>query len=375
LEPPVREVCDWAACHFDDFLRGARTLSRVIHDLSGLAQITLELALRELGAVRGSLMLCDGERRLRIQAARGLPEGVAESTAVPVGEGVAGHVADTKRPLLVEDLHQTVFRPMGSGRYQSASFVSVPLADQRDVLGVLNVTEPVRARTFSRRDLESLTSIADSLGLAIQQAVRFQRAEELAIRDPLTGLYNRRYLWDVLDRILAQAREQMFPVTLVLFDLDHFKQYNDAFGHPAGDRVLTEIAQLMQANFRQRDVVCRIGGEEFAVMLWDTRGSEPADLFQRHPLEAFCFADRLRRTTMHHNFPHQKCRGKTRLTLSGGLATFPWDAETPGELVERADEALYRAKRDGRNRVYLCGTAHRIASRTASQLHTTTCPI
>jgi diguanylate cyclase (GGDEF)-like protein len=200
--------------------------------------------------------------------------------------------------------------------------------------------------------LEQLTNIADSVGLAIHRAMRYREAEELAVRDELTGLYNRRYLWEFLDTILDRAREESFPVTLLLFDIDHFKQFNDQYGHPAGDEVLREVANLMRQNFRAHDVICRLGGEEFAVILWDGRGEQAGSGWQGYPTTAFEFAERLRQATMTHRF---SAVNRSGLTLSGGLATFPWDGVTRRELVDQVDSALYRAKRDGRNRVYLCG--------------------
>jgi diguanylate cyclase (GGDEF)-like protein len=346
----------------DAFLAGTRVMARLIHDVSGLSQFALELSLRELSSARGSLMLLDPERRLRIQVARGLPDWVIESTATRLGEGVAGQVAACGRPLLVESLRSAPPQLVGKGSYCCDTYLSVPVpADQR-VLGVVNVTEPVGEGPFGVQHLQQLVSIADSLGLAIHRALRFREAEELAVRDDLTGLYNRRYLAQFMDTILERAQRENFPVTLLVFDIDHFKHYNDRYGHPAGDAVLREVAKLMVANFRTQDAICRLGGEEFAVVLWDGRGrtadgrpaTEAAAALERaaHPVQAFQFAERLRRATMAHRFDAINYQG---VTLSGGLATFPSDGMTRNELIERADDALYRAKRDGRNRVYLCG--------------------
>lgn len=326
--------------------------ARLIHDLSGLSQFTVELTLRQLSSRRGSLMVLDNRQILRILAARGLPDWVTEQTALRLGEGVAGRVASAGRPLLVEDLGGDPNRSASQTRYHTDTFLSVPVPAEQKVLGVVNVTDPLHESPFQRRDLEQLVNIADSVGLAIHRAIRYREAEELAVRDELTGLYNRRYLWQFLDTILDRAREGTFPVTLLLFDIDHFKQFNDQYGHPAGDEVLREVANLMRQNFRAHDVICRLGGEEFAVILWDGRGEQAGSGWQGYPTTAFEFAERLRQATMCHRFSSVNRSG---LTLSGGLATFPWDGVTRRELMDQADAALYRAKRDGRNRVYLCG--------------------
>ena len=107
----------------------------------------------------------------------------------------------------------------------------------------------------------------------------------------------------------------------------------------------------MRSAFRAHDVVCRYGGEEFAVVLWD-HGPQRR-LNSRHPIEALAFADRLRHTVQTQHFPHLSRTSSVQVTVSGGLATFPWDGTTRQELISRADQALYRAKRDGRNRIYL----------------------
>jgi len=342
----VRQYNDWALA---ELLRGLKTLGQFIDDLPRLSQFTVDLAARELQSSRTSLMVLNNARLLRILAARGVPDGVVANTVVRVGEGVAGRVASIGKPLLVDAGAEHTDR-----NYRSDSFISVPVNGDRRVVGVVNVTEPARRCSFEPRDLELLVNIADSVGGVFHHALRYREVEDLAIRDDLTGLYNRRYLWEFLDAILDRARVQNFPVTLLLFDIDHFKRYNDQFGHPAGDQVLREVATLMRQNFRTHDVVCRLGGEEFAVVLWDGRGEQSGSGWQGYPTTAFAFAERLREATMKHRFGAVNCDG---VTLSGGLATFPWDGVCRTELLERADEALYRAKRDGRNRVYLYGQA------------------
>ncbi len=347
-----RLVNEWASDRLSTFLAGMRQMARHVHDLAGLSSFAIELALHELSSRRGSLMVIDNQQLLRILAARGLPDWVMETAALRLGEGVAGRVASAGRPMLVDGHQSAELATTGRRRYQSESFLSVPVPGARGVLGVVNVTEPLHESSFQSRDLEQLVNIADSVGLAIEGAIRYREIEELAVRDELTGLYNRRYLREFIGSILDRAREESFPVTLLLFDIDHFKRYNDLYGHPAGDQVLREVADLMRKNFRAHDVVCRLGGEEFAVILWDGRGEQSGNGWQGYPTTAFEFAERLRQSTMRH-----RCSAINRevITLSGGLATFPWDGVTPDELMEQADAALYRAKGDGRNRVYLCG--------------------
>ncbi|HLL24015.1 MAG TPA: GGDEF domain-containing protein [Kofleriaceae bacterium] len=160
-----------------------------------------------------------------------------------------------------------------------------------------------------------------------------------ALRDPLTRLFNKRYLLDRLDSELKFARRHNTPVTLVLLDLDHFKRINDTYGHLAGDAVLVNMASVLLRAVRNEDVVARFGGEELAVVL------------RAIPLEpAALLAERLRKLVEQTSTSHGG--REIRATVSMGVAGYPsTDAETVEELMEAADRALYRAKHEGRNRV------------------------
>jgi len=343
------------------FLKGMRAVASLVESVSKLSNFVLNLALNELQAMRGSLMVLDPEGRfLRIRAARGLSRDVKRQTRLPLGHGVAGVVADLALPLLVNTDDAAVALPLKPHRYRSSSFVSVPLSSGGRVVGVLNVTERVGAEDFSQQDLDTLVELASHVGPALGCSLHYQAARQLALRDALTGLYNRRYLWTFLDQLLRRARRQNFPVTLVLFDLDHFKQFNDQFGHPAGDEALKRFAEIMRRTFRLRDVCCRVGGEEFAVVLSGApnrraqkrRGRSRASDGQAP--SGYVFAERLRRATSRYAFSHSG--PGVGLTLSGGLASFPEDAQDRSELFEKADQALYRAKCQGRNRICLPGS-------------------
>jgi diguanylate cyclase (GGDEF)-like protein/PAS domain S-box-containing protein len=173
--------------------------------------------------------------------------------------------------------------------------------------------------------------------------VRLKQIQELqaqlreqAIRDPLTGLFNRRYLEETLQREFSRASREGYPIGVAMIDIDYFKQLNDANGHEAGDRVLQALAALLQAHTRAGDIVCRYGGEEFLLVL---PGADPQQVQDRaeawrHSFEA---------TTI------QLGEGLLRSTLSIGVATFPLNGETFDDVVRAADQALYRAKGDGRN--------------------------
>ncbi|MEN8128507.1 MAG: GGDEF domain-containing protein [Planctomycetota bacterium] len=193
---------------------------------------------------------------------------------------------------------------------------------------------------------------------------RIQELETLVMQDDLTGLKNRRYLRQFLPAILKKADIAGCQVTLLLFDIDDFKHYNDAYGHSVGDAVLRQTARLMQRCCRDQDVVARLGGDEFAVMFWDVpddslhqgTASDRRGSSRNHPRSAVFMAERFRVEMSATPFDQLGLKGKGSLTISGGMATFPIDVSSAAELFEKADQAMLEAKRSGKNRVYLVGT-------------------
>ncbi|MCI0498882.1 MAG: GGDEF domain-containing protein [Planctomycetales bacterium] len=194
---------------------------------------------------------------------------------------------------------------------------------------------------------------------------RIRELETLVMQDDLTGLKNRRYLRHFLPTILQKAGQSHCQVTLLLFDLDDFKHYNDTYGHAVGDEVLRQTAKLICRCCRGHDVVARLGGDEFVVVFWDTAsvkvqcqpaaGQDRRKICQSHPREAVFMAERLRKEISAAAFDQLGPHGKGALTISGGLASFPQDAKTAEELLEKADSAMLEAKRSGKNKVLLVG--------------------
>ena len=210
----------------------------------------------------------------------------------------------------------------------------------------------------ARHFLAQLAHLAARL-IALQD--RHVVMQQLAITDELTGLYNSRYFRHYLKQICADARQRRFLVTLLLFDLDNFKQYNDEFGHALGDDILRETASLMKKCCRPHDRVFRIAGDEFAVVFCEKEPPrQPHDPgaagTSRVPESVAPILDRFRRSISSAQFARLGATGKGALTISGGLAVFPFDASTPEGLVEAADRALmFGAKRSGKNSIYLVG--------------------
>lgn len=251
-------------------------------------------------------------------------------------------VVKNTKPLLVEDTKND-FRfdaekiSAGDGR-MVRSLISAPLLVGEKSIGLVRM-DRANERHFTTDDLRFLTTIAGPGAVALENVQLYERVQELAVRDSLTGLFLRRYLMDRLtDEISGHFRRQG-AFSFLMIDLDHFKKYNDRFGHTAGDIVLRTVGAMLAEMFRNpADVVCRYGGEEFAVLLPDCPKEKGLELAQqlRKDIEAQTIVLR---------------REKTRITVSVGVAGFPGDAHGRDELIQKADAALYKAKSSGRNRV------------------------
>ncbi len=215
--------------------------------------------------------------------------------------------------------------------------------------GTLGCSNPSAAASSTEQLLAAATWLAAVLALAQQ----YQHLLLLSNTDELSGAYNRRYFLEKVPRLLVKARQERFCVTILLFDIDDFKKYNDQFGHAAGDAIIREIIRMLRHCTRSRDLVARIGGDEFAVVFWDEGPARHPD--SQHPRNVLSIAQRFRKEVAEHPWNAEDGPIPGRLSISGGLATFPWDARTAEELLAVADAELLRAKSLGKNVVVLAG--------------------
>ncbi len=206
------------------------------------------------------------------------------------------------------------------------------------------------------------TAIQTVITPSIESKIR--HLEKLATEDDLTGLKNRRYIREFTRQIIEHARKENGRVTLLIFDIDNLKQYNDIYGHSAGDEILRQVAVLMRRCCRSHDVVGRIGGDEFTVVFWDepqakammsAEGNERRSAVAEHPKEVVSIARRFQKELGKAEFHSLGPAGKGVLTISGGLASLGDGCSTVQELFEQADKALLIAKRGGKNRIYIVG--------------------
>ncbi|HWX39066.1 MAG TPA: diguanylate cyclase, partial [Candidatus Sulfotelmatobacter sp.] len=224
-------------------------------------------------------------------------------------------------------------------------YLCVPLVAQGETLGLLYVEDKMsllapspEAVQFEQATLNRrANAVAERVSLALANLKLRELLRNQSIRDPLTGLYNRRYLEESLNRELQRSRRAGRNLSLVMLDLDHFKHFNDTFGHQVGDILLKEVAGVIKGRVRAGDLACRYGGEEFSLIIAevDTRGAHKC-------VESI--REAIKHLSLHH---HGQTLGT--ITVSAGIAAFPAHADTSEDLIRAADEALYRAKQAGRD--------------------------
>ncbi|MCG2722941.1 MAG: diguanylate cyclase, partial [Thermodesulfovibrionales bacterium] len=228
-----------------------------------------------------------------------------------------------------------VCRHVGS---DTRAYLCLPMTAQGELMGILHLQSKEPLSEFKKR---VALNAAEHFALTFSNLKLREILRNQAIRDPLTGLFNRRYMEETLDRELSRAIRNKAPVGVIMIDLDYFKRFNDEFGHDAGDTVLQELGNFLQKYIRKEDIACRYGGEEFAIIL---SGASLEITYQR--------ADLLRENVKNLEvlYKNQKLPG---ITLSFGVAVFPAHGPTGEAVLIAADTALYRAKQEGRDRVVI----------------------
>ncbi len=249
-----------------------------------------------------------------------------------LGEGLSGIAAESGEPVLANSVEKDNRYVPFDARVRSA--LSLPLKYRTGLLGVLTL-ESYRENNFSPQDMLTLQTLADEFAIALHNARAYQMAQEQAVTDSLTGLKTHRYFMETLDAEWRRATRSGQPFSVIMMDLDGFKQVNDRRGHLEGDKVLTVVARLLKARLRQFNVVARYGGDEFAILMPEGP-TEQAEIL----------AERLRSSLVPD--PYLSSHG---LTASFGIATFPANGATPEEILRVADAGMYLAKHEKGNRV------------------------
>lgn len=307
------------------------------------SQRLIEMILEQLGKLwgydYGAILLVDEKTgELMVAAAHGY--GTSPGKRLKPGEGICGSVVRAGRAICVGDVTHD---PRYVGGVQGArSELAIPLVWEGTILGVLNV-ESKEPYAYTEADVSLLTTVAEQAASYLANARLHQHTRHLAITDPHTGLFNYRHYMDQVASLVNQAQLTGSNFSLLMLDMDHFKQVNDTYGHPTGDVVLEQTARLIRLCCRQMDMVFRYGGEEFAVILPETDKQATTQV-----------AERIRERVASHTFVTKQGHSVDfPLSFSIGVASYPEDGFTQVDLLLSADRALYAAKRQGRNRVVL----------------------
>jgi diguanylate cyclase (GGDEF)-like protein len=287
-----------------------------------------------------SMLMVDEERgELTFELALGEKAKDVSGFRVKIGEGIAGWVAQTGKPTIVNDAAKD---PRFSGKFdaetqfRTRSILCAPLISRGRTIGVVEIINRKGGR-FTRSDLDMLLTLVDPCAIAIENAILFQRAEQLTITDDLTKLFNSRYLNLYIGREIKRCKRHGVPLSVIFLDLDGFKGVNDQYGHLAGSRTLAEVGQILVAAVRESDVLARYGGDEFVVVLPETP-----------PAGALVIAERIRKAIEGHAFLATQGL-KARISASFGVSSYPEHALTPEGLIQKADQAMYRVKERNKN--------------------------
>jgi len=334
-EAQILEYTKQLEALFNIGVAASRTL-----DIGELLDSVLDKVLNVMEFKAGGIFLFDPKtNELALRAYRGVSKRfVKKVEQMVLNEGFSARVAISGKPLLIPDVESdSRLRRMEIRSEGIHSFAAVPIMAKEQILGIMAVGGH-SARQFPPSATYLLSTIASQIGMAIDNARLYERALQLAFTDSLTGLYNRRYLLDQLDREFARANRNQSSLSLVMMDVDGLKAINDRFGHNEGDAVLKELGGILKINTRASDIAARWGGDEFVLLTSDTDSKGARRIGERIRSQVE------RRRPM--------ISGKeTSISISVGIASYPENASGVTELLKRADEAMYNAKGLGKNQV------------------------
>jgi diguanylate cyclase (GGDEF)-like protein len=316
----------------------ARELARAAGADAACAAL-LRYAVAAVPCRYASVALPAADRSLAVVAAHGYDVALTSHVRIEPGRGLIGAVYRRGRPLLVRDADASRGSAQPRARFRTKSCVLVPVMAGADVLGVLCLADREGDEPFSSDDASRLAALAAPMALALARLRTEEQAEGLAraaIVDPASGLFNRPYFQSRLQEELQRATRQGTALSLQIIDVDSFKTVNDRFGHLAGDAIIKDVADILRRSVRVFDVCARYGGDEFAVVMPGSRLDSAAAVANRI---------RLRIADRQPPLPHDPA-----VTVSIGVAELQ-AGDSPRDVLDRADRALYEAKRAGKNRV------------------------
>jgi diguanylate cyclase (GGDEF)-like protein len=340
---------------FSGLLAVSKALSSKLdlqHRLETMADLTREIVSYDHCLI---LLMEPGGRRATIKVVRGIEDPDLHETSVPLSDGLLSLIVKNRHELLFSKLpgeadRAGIFAAASRIQIPAKSFLGIPMIVEDRVIGLF-VLLSRREDAFSGYEKHTLTIICNQAAQAISDAQLHAQVERMAVTDGLTGILNHRRFQERLAEEFLRIARHPDPISLLLIDIDHFKKFNDAYGHPVGDLILKKIAKVLTRLTRSADIVARYGGEEFVVAL-----------FKAESRQAERLAERIRKTIESTEFEAQE--QTLRVTVSVGAASCPQDAQTRETLIELADRALYHAKNTGRNRIASFHEVRKALSRT-----------
>ena len=283
----------------------------------------------------------------------GLGQGARGQIVLSMGKGLVGTAAKDQMIITNEYFNREHLYHDRRAKPNRRLWMAAPILFEKQILGVIAIGQP-GSSNGTEKDLLSI--VAQIAGVVLYHQSFLVNARRNADTDVLTGLHNRRYFYRMSRRFVEKATQEGTPISILLIDVDFFKQYNDTSGHDEGDRLLIEFGGLLRGCSPDDAVVARYGGEEFIVMLPNVSTDD-----------AFQYAEYLRKTVANHPFPHRETQPFGFLSISGGIACFPNHARAIQEVVRLADTALYKAKETGRNRIVSHRSCLFLADETSSR--------
>lgn len=318
-----------------------------IDDLKRLIGIILDKAIETVNAEKGSLMLYDdSDNTLQVKVVYGLKDkkhendinsGLIECKKMSTDCGIAGKVFTEKKSIITNlGGNDPRFDQISGNDGNISSLICVPLIAKGECIGIINITNKKNGKLFNKKDLEFVETLANQASIAVDNARLF----ELATKDGLTKLYIHRHFFRMLETEMKRVQRYQHVLSLLMLDIDNFKQINDTYGHLVGDMVLKEIATTIQKTIRHVDIPARYGGEEFAIILPETAA-----------LNAVIIAERLRQKISEIEV---KLDDNTiiHVTVSTGIAEYPNASNEIEGIIDAADKALYVSKENGKNCIH-----------------------
>lgn len=321
----------------------ARALKQTLDELS--SQLDLSQVLRRilvslktvLNFDSATLFLRENEK-FKIVAARGFQNTTRLiDRTFPANDLLLREIQMVKAPIILDDVQNDPRFENWEGSDQIRGWMGIPLIRHDEFIGLMTI-DNYNPGAYTQEDASLASSFANSAAIVIENARLFDQTQQMALTDALTGTYNRRYFYELAQKEFARSKRYQNPMSIILIDIDHFKNVNDQNGHLAGDHVLMQFVQRIQDELRSSDVLARFGGEEFIILLPETNLEE-----------ATYVAERLREVTAH--YPFLLVTAQIFITISLGVSCFRFTTQSLDHLIDESDKALYEAKQFGRNLV------------------------